>query len=413
MSDNLDVTTTFWRSEAVRHRLAAVVLLSLIASAAWLTVAMYNQSFTPTADVTVRANRAGLQMRKGTIVKLRGVDVGRTGGTTLNPDGTVDVQLKLFPDMIDKIPKDVSVSLAQMTAFGNKAVVLNAPVTSGHVEVADHLVAGDVIDADHVSVEVNTLFDDLDRVIAALPPAKVNATLGAIATALQGQGANIGRTIDVLNSYLAKINTDMPALSHDFETGARVMDVYAAATPDLMSFLDNASVTADSIASQRAVFSAFLDSLQTVAGKGTSFLDQNGASLSELLQTSEPTTELLARYSPMFSCFLTQMDRANRLQEANFGGKVPGVTAIVSVIGAGNEAYQNPKNLPVMGANIGPRCHGGPDYDGSYIPRSMMVPFDLGGEPNPPGPHEDQLGLSNQPLTLQLFGPLATQGGVK
>ena len=411
MNDELDLTPTFWRSDALRHRVSAVALLGVLGSIAWLTIAMYNQQFTSTADVTIHASRAGLQMRKGTIVKLRGVDVGRIGSATLNPDGTVNIGLRLKPAMIGEIPANVYVSLEQLTAFGNKSVVLTVPPG----EAADplHLAAGDVINADHVSVEVNTLFDDLDRLIAALPPAQVNQTLGSIASSLQGQGTNLGHTIDVLNDYLGKINRDMPQLKRDFEGGAKVLDVYASATPDLLSFLSNISTTADTIADQKATFGGFLDSLDQVSTAGRTFLDQNGQSLSDLLRTSVPTTELLARYSPMFSCFLRQMDRANKLQEANFGTSVPGVTAILSVIGAGNEAYQNPANVPVMGANIGPQCHGGAGYDGSYIPRSMMQSFDRGGMPGPAGPTKDQVGLSNEPLSIQLFGPLALQGGAR
>jgi phospholipid/cholesterol/gamma-HCH transport system substrate-binding protein len=409
MNDELALHPTFWQRQTVRDRTSAIVLLTLLASVAWLTVSMYNQSFTETVDVTVRSERAGLQMRKGTIVKLRGVDVGRTGSATLEPDGSVELVLKLKPEMAKKIPSNVSVSLQQLTAFGNKHVAFDFPATSA----ARHLVAGDVIQADHVSAEVNTLFEALDNVIAALPPAKVNATLGAIASSLQGQGASLGKTIDVLNAYLGKINRDMPILARDFDKGADVLDIYSIATPDLMSLLRNVSVTADSISSQRALFQRFLDSLGQVSERGTAFLDQNSAPLVDLLGSSLPTTELLARYSPMFSCFLQQMDRANRLQEANCGTRVPGVTAIISILGAGNEAYKNPSNLPVMGADLGPQCHGGPGYDGSYIPRSMMVPFDLGGEPNPPGPNEDSLGFADTPLAVQLFGPLAAQGGFR
>lgn len=412
MNDDLDLTSTFWRSEKVLHRIAAMALLVVLTGLASLTVAMYNQSFTETADVTVHASRAGLQMRKGTIVKLRGVDVGRTGSTTLNPDGSVDVQIKLRPDMVDAIPADVTASLEQLTAFGNKHVALISPVTNAAAGSDRHLRPGDVIQASHVSVEVNDVFDHLAEVLTALPPARVNTTLSAIATALRGQGANMGKTIDVLNEYLGKLSRDLPTLRRDFDKGSRVLDTYAEATPDLMGVLSNASVTADTISARRTELREFLKSLQQVSKTGSQFLDDNGAALSDLLNTSVPTTELLARYSPMYTCFLRQMDRVNRRQEDAFGSRVPGVTATISVIGAGNDAYQNPKNLPVMGADIGPRCHGGPDYDGSYIPRSMMVPFDLGGEPNPPGPGEDSVSLSSAPLAVQLFGPLAL-GGLK
>ncbi|MFC7500791.1 MlaD family protein, partial [Nocardioides sp. GCM10030258] len=159
--DTDEVTEPFFLSETFRFRMAAIALLSLMAGVAGLTVAMYKQSFTETALITVRSDRAGLQMRSGTIVKLRGVDVGRTGKTTLNPDGTVDIVLKLKPEMLDEIPADVDASLEQLTAFGNKHVALTA---RGH-ETGTHIKAGDVIEASHISVEANQLLEDFASVL--------------------------------------------------------------------------------------------------------------------------------------------------------------------------------------------------------------------------------------------------------
>lgn len=399
--------TDFRSNEVWRYRTAAVVLLALMAGIAGLTVAMYNQSFTETSTVTVRADRAGLQMRKGTIVKLRGVDVGRTGQTTINDDGTVDVELNLKPDTLDDIPSNATVSLEQLTAFGNKHVALGLPARPA----TTHLRAGDVIDARHVSVEVNTVLDRLYDVLAVLEPAKVNSMLGAISSALNGQGENLGETIEILNAYLGKINRDLPTLGRDFAKGAGVLDTYADSAPDLMSMLDNGSVTADSIVSKKDQLRYFLDELNAVSTRGSEFLARNSEPLIDLLASSLPTTDLLERYSSEFSCFLKGMDKANQLVEKNFGTRVPGAIAIISVMQAGNEAYRNPANLPVMAANDGPNCHDMPAYDGSYYPRSLMAPVDRGGEPNPPGPDEDQVSLSDEPLAVQLFGPLALLGG--
>lgn len=393
----------FLQSEALRYRLSAVVLLALLAGFTGLTVAMYRQSFTDTAVVTVHGPRAGLQMRQGTVVKLRGVDVGKTGPTSINRDGTVDIKLKLKPDMLDEIPTNVHVSLEQLTAFGNKHVALNLP----EEPASSHLEAGDVVDVSETTVEVNTVLDRLDRVLTTLDPAKVNAALGAIATSLNGQGENLGLTIETLNTYLGKINRDLPALQRDFDKGATVLDTYAAATPDLMKILSNGAVTADSISAQDEQLPRFLESLERVSNRGTAFLAKNSEPLIDLLASSIPTTELLRKYAPMYPCFLKGQDKANRMAEKIFMGRYAGVQGIVTVMSAGNEPYRNPDQLQVMAADDGPACYDMPAYDGSYYPQSLMKQVDRGGHPA----NSDQTSVSEDPLAVQLFGPLAGMGG--
>lgn len=391
--------------DKARNRLAALVLIGIIVGIFALTVAMYQDAFTPSADVTVKAERAGLQMRPGTVVKLRGVDVGKIGDVKTDPDGGVDITLTMQPDKLPSIPANVGVSLEQLTAFGNKSVELTLPAQPS----ADHLQAGSVVDARNVSVEVNTVFDKLDKVLTALPAAKVNEMLGAIAGTVQGHGDELGNTINTLDQYLAKFNQNLPQLRTDFDKGSRVLDVYAAATPDLMKILANGSTTADSIVAEQGNLHNTLDSLRSMSDVGSAFLQVNATSLLHVLSSALPTTTLLQKYSPEITCFLQGMDKANQMQSKNFGTIVPGVTADIFLL-PGNEPYKNPQNLPVMAATGGPNCNGLPGLDGTHVPPSLLRPVDAGGDLNQQGPNRDQDTLAKEPLVVQLFGPLATLG---
>ncbi|HSV38482.1 MAG TPA: MCE family protein [Nocardioidaceae bacterium] len=396
----------FRRRAAVRNRISAVALLAIMAGIVSLTVALYSQAFIDTANVTVRAERAGLQMRKGTIVKLRGVDVGRTGKSTLNPDGSVDVELKLKPEMLDDIPSNVIVSLEQLTAFGNKHIALTVPSDPAPT----HVEAGDVIDVRNVSVEINTVYEHLADVLAAAKPAKVNAVLGALAESLEGQGENLGQTLETLNTYIGQINGDLPALQRDFEKGADVLGLYADVAPDLMSILANGSVTAESISSEKDQLARFLDSMDSVSARGTAFLARNADPLIDVLASSLPTTELLERYSPQLSCFLKGLDKANRLIEHAFGTQFPGLVANVTVMASENLPYRLPDNLPVMGARNGPDCLGLPGYDGKS---HLNLPnFDLGGTARTPVPEGDApIDAADTNLLRQLFGTVLIGAG--
>ncbi|MDQ8035322.1 MAG: MCE family protein, partial [Bordetella sp.] len=48
-------------------------------------------------------------------------------------------------------------------------------------------------------------------------PADLNATLTALATALEGRGEQIGQNLETLDSYLKRINPQIPALLEDLK----------------------------------------------------------------------------------------------------------------------------------------------------------------------------------------------------
>lgn len=397
MSSRTDHTTA-------QKRVAALCLLALLASLVWLTIALYNQDFTAKAFVMVRTDRAGLQMRKGTVVSLRGVDVGKIYSAREMPDGTAEIELAMKPDMLSQIPANVTVSLAQLTAFGNKAVLLSEPTDPSNT----HLAAGDVIDASHVSVEVNQVFDDLVHVLQAAHPAEVDAALSSVAGALDGKGEQLGRTLTTANDYLARINNDMPTLKADFEKGSQVMAVYADIMPNLMTTLSNMSAIGQTISANSPQLESTLTSVAAVSDSGGRFLAINGDQLAALLARTTVTTQLLAKYSPEYACLLKSQDWYQQHVQGAYGGLYPGARVWIP-FEQGTAPYTNPANLPNISAHNGPQCYGMPNYRGGPLPSAVLNWKDPSGNTWPQKPQ-----LNNQPLAVQLFGPLLTHlGGSK
>ena len=72
------------------------------------------------------------------------------------------------------------------------------------------------------AVEIDKVLDDLLPLLQAVEAGRSsNATLNALATALQGRGEQIGRNLDWLDGYLRKINPDLPTLVHDLHGAGR------------------------------------------------------------------------------------------------------------------------------------------------------------------------------------------------
>ncbi|MBN9735640.1 MULTISPECIES: MCE family protein [unclassified Pseudonocardia] len=388
-----------------KYRIYALILVSIIVAFFALCGAAYAKAFTPYEEISLRADRTGLQMYPGNRVQMRGVDVGEVGDVNIVDGGNaVDISLRMNPDTLSMVPADARVQLSQLTAFGAKTVGLTAPeLPSGRT-----LAAGDQLTADRVTVEVNTLFQNLDRVLDSVEPAKVASVLGNASHALQGRGETIGQTASELAAYLRKFNENLPQLQRTASSGADLANLYADVTPDLLSLVDDVTVTSRTVVEQQANLDSFFFQLTRFSNTGRDFFLQNGDALTDVMHTALPTTGLLRDYSPMFACFLQGVDDNRKLMEANQGGRVPGVAGMVSVQ-PGGRPYDNPEDLPEVGADNGPNCHGLPDLDGTIAPESLNADVDKGGEPNENLDNTPRIG--DPPAYSYLFGPLNPEAG--
>lgn len=389
-------------SHSIKLKIYALILLAVVGAFAALCIAAYSKAFTSTAPVQLRADRSGLQMYPGNRVQMKGVDVGEVGEVVLDDSGRgVDITLEMIPDKLSEIPANVGVTLDQLTAFGSKTVAMTMPSRpSGQT-----LTAGSTLSSGRVTVEVNTLFDNLDGVLTTLRPDKVSAFLGNAAQALQGRGDQIGQTAGELQAYLQKFNQNLPDLQRTTSSGADLANLYADVAPDVTDLLDNAAFTSRTIVDQQAQLDSFFFQVTRLSGVGTDFFRQNGDNLEEVVRTGLPTTDLLREYSPQFACLFKGVAKANRQLEIAHGSSVPGVTS-ETTLEPGDSLYEYSDERPNIAATGGPNCRGLPDIDGKATPPSFMDFVDPSGEPNP-APGDNRLRGGDRPLVAQLFGPAA------
>ena len=165
-----------------------LILLLLVIGAIWLTYAMFTGSLKKFVPVTLTSDRSGLVMESDAKVKLRGVQVGRVAAIE---GGTEPVKLKLeiYPDQIEHIPANVEAQIRATTVFGAKFVDLVYPSDPS----PQRLKAGQVLVSRNVSVEVNTVFENVVGVLDQIDPAKLNSVLSALAEGVRGKGDRIGQ----------------------------------------------------------------------------------------------------------------------------------------------------------------------------------------------------------------------------
>jgi virulence factor Mce-like protein len=340
----------------IRLRLYGIVFVVVVALLLSLSVAVYQQAFTPVVRITLEADTLGNQLEPRADVKLRGLLVGEV--REVRADGekaTLGIALK--PEHVPLIPADVHARLLPKTLFGEKYVDLVAPAGSGR-QPARHIRAGDVITQDRttVGIELQRLMNDLLPLLRTVQPAKLNATLSAFSTALEGRGEDIGDNLTRLDAYLRRLNPHMPSLKEDISRFADVAEVYGEAAPDLLRILDNTLTTSRTIVEKREQLSSFLTWTATAAKTTEGVLDENSARLITLGRVSRPTLALFARYSPEYPCLLAGLVRQEAASEEAFrGGKMRITLEFVRP----RPPYR-PGEEPRYADRSGPNCRGLP-----------------------------------------------------
>jgi virulence factor Mce-like protein len=337
--------------------LVGLVSIALVVVVFAVAANLFKGGFSETVPVTVLSKRAGLVMNPDAKVQVRGVLVGRVASIEELPNGEAALHLAMDPSRLNAIPANALVDIASPTVFGAKQVQFLFPDDPS----PDSLRAGQVVDAQHVMVEVNTVFEQLTSLLSSVEPAKLNATLGGIASALSGRGEKIGQMLSDLDSYLARIEPTLPALRHDLDTAPEVLRGYADAASDFVTIADRASRLSDSIVDEQDNLDAALVSVIGLADVGDQVLGDNRQPLTDVLHLLVPTTDLTNEYNQALWCGLSGMVEASSRPPL----KEPGVVVLAGFLW-GQQNYRYPQDLPKAGAKGGPQCTGLPKmpYEG-------------------------------------------------
>jgi len=373
--------------------LTGLVSVAVIAAIVAVAVGLFQGSFSETMPVTVLSPRAGLVMNPDAKVKMHGVQVGKVASIESRPDGQAVLRLAMYPSEMHLIPANVLVDLTSPTVFGAKFVELVAPAEPS----AQSLHAGQVLDSQHVTVEVNTVFKHLTSVLGTLDPAKLNETLGAISQALSGRGEKIGQAFSDLDSFLAKFDPSLPALSRDIALSVPVFHAYGDASADLVRTVDNSVKISKSIVDEQHNLDALLVSAIGLADIGSDVLGANRKGLTDVFHLLAPTTDLLSEYAPGLTCAfggIAALGKTPPLSEPSIN--------IVASLTWGGERYRYPQNLPKVAATGGPHCMGLPKLP--FNSKAKLLVADTGANPVQYG--NQQLLLNFDGLKQLLYGPI-------
>jgi phospholipid/cholesterol/gamma-HCH transport system substrate-binding protein len=351
----------------------ALAMLTVIIAFVYATMGAFNKTFTSYTPVTLNSDRAGLVMEVGAKVKLRGVQVGEVGAVTGGKD-PITLKLNIFRDQAKFIPANVGARIEATTIFGAKYVELMYPSDPS----PKRLQAGAVLTSDNVSTEVNTVFENLVGLLDQVDPAKLNAILSALAEGVRGQGERIGEATTDLNQVLLQLNPRSETIRADFRSLKGFADTYSAAAPNILATLDAASTTSATVTSQSKQLDSLLLNVIGFSNSGVNLLAPNRANFIAAINDLAPTTALLAKYNPEYTCLLvgakTLLDTG--YPEITGGGNGKSLIVDAALL-FGKDQYRYPDNLPVIAAKGGPggrpSCGSLPDVAKNFPVRALVT----------------------------------------
>ena len=370
----------------------APVLLLVVVALSTLTAMMFSGTLRKTIPLTVISDRAGLVMEDGAKVKLRGVQIGEVASVDAYADpagaNLSKLRLKISPNDFRYLPSNVEAEIKSTTAFGAKYVDLIVPSDG-----ASHrpLAPDAVLHSRNVTVEVNTVFENLQAIVHAIDPAKLNGVLSAVAEGVRGKGDRIGQAITNGNRALLTVNPRMPTIRRDWQLFGKTAEAYSDAAQDILSTLDSFSTTSVTITKNAKALDELLLSAIGFAQSGINTIGGNQQNLVSAINLVAPTFELLNKYSPSYTCLFQGaqwfLDHGGK---AALGGNGKSVIMDAALL-FGDDPYRYPDNLPVVRAKGGPggkpSCGSLPDVSKNFPVKYLVTDTGFGTgldiRPNP------------------------------
>ncbi len=359
----------------------APTLFIVVAGLIALTAASFSGTFRPFIPLTLVSDRAGLVMEPGAKVKLRGVQIGQVAsiGTDVK---AAQLQLKMDPGPFKYLPSNLEAEIKSTTAFGSKYVDLVVPDRPSSAP----LKPGAILHSRNVTVEVNTVFENLQSVVQAIDPAKLNAILSAFAESLRGKGDRLGEAITGANDVLLTVNPRMATIHKDWRLFGKTTAAYSNAVQDILSILDSAATTSTTLTEDQRSLDTLLLSTVGFSQSGISVIGNNESNIVRSVNLLDPTTALLQKYSPTYTCLF----QGAQWYVEHGGRDTLGGNGYSFIMDAGllfgDDPYRYPKHLPKVNATGGPGgrpgCGSLPDPSANFPVRALVTDTGWGAAPN-------------------------------
>jgi len=329
----------------VRRLLVSVLVAGLLA--AWL-----GRPGPERKEITAEFARAGLNVRPGDEVRVRGVPVGRIASIEVDRE-TFTARYTLSVDPDAPIAADTTASLVPKTLFGDKYVELQAAPDD-----AEHLGDGAHIPIERTTApsEVQEVLDRLQPVLAEVDPVTFANVIASTAEGLDGAGADIASLVDALPDALATITANQQDLGRIFRAVPGIAGTLEERADQLVQVAESFGTLATTIDENEAELSRFVADTASLSTRAAELLTTEGPRLDRILGDSLSVLRLVDERPGAVAALLNGAPRfVNGLAAATATGAFRAPIANFVVLNPGSLAdAKGPLGEAQGGAGVGP-----------------------------------------------------------
>jgi virulence factor Mce-like protein len=256
-----------------RRPLSFLLALALLLSGCALMPG--NGSYTLTAEFTRSYN-----LFPGSPVRVAGIEVGTIADVSV-PEGAQHVEVELNIDQDHQIPEDTTAIVVPETLIGERYIQLS-PFEGGAA-----LEDGAVIPQDRTLVpfEFDEVLENLNEFVGGLESEEVGRFVGNFAEVLDGQGDQLGRTIDQAHEAIGVLKDNDEELIALASRLADLNTTLATRDQQLGQIIQDFDTLATSLVDDRTDIDAALTGLVRVTDQLAGLLESNRDRLEQDIAT--------------------------------------------------------------------------------------------------------------------------------
>jgi phospholipid/cholesterol/gamma-HCH transport system substrate-binding protein len=211
-------------------------------------------------------------------VTERGVDVGRVGSMHLRPDHQVEVELHINHGT--KIPQDVHVTVANLSAVGEQYVDLEPQTKDG-----PFLQQGSVIPASVTTIPLDdaTILVDLDKLVNSVDKQHLATVIDELGKGFQDVGPALQALIDNGNALTQSAIDTLPQQLKLIDDSRTVLDTQRDVAGELKAWASSFASFSDQLRASDSDLRGVLDSGVTASQQLQGLLADNASALPTLL----------------------------------------------------------------------------------------------------------------------------------
>ena len=246
-------------------------------------------AYEPGYDVTARFEGAGQNLDTESVVKLRGVDVGRVESISLDDQDRAVVRMQIEPDV--EVPETAVAVIRPISIFGPKFVDLIPGPGEGE---GPFLEEGDEIARTQSPLELEDILGNANELLEAVDPEDFTTVLHTFAQGVDGLGEEMAGSITNGQTVLQAMVDSSGDRHQLFENMALIADELADDGDTILGIGANSHEALPTITEHEGEFAELLESTSRLAGDLATILDDNADVLGPGIEGGEALSDITA-----------------------------------------------------------------------------------------------------------------------